>query len=132
MAINRNVRQFKDFNLLFTAHPVTKDVNSVVDEAAIKASVRNLLTTHNFERPFHPEIGCQLYGLLFENFTPITRDLMIKTIYDTINKFEPRVVLLDVNINEDVDNNELKVDVYFKIKNTERPITLTTSITRVR
>lgn len=130
--INRKVRQYKDFNILFTAHPVTKDVTKVTDEDAIKASVRNLLTTNNYERPFHPEIGCQLHGLLFENFTPLTRDLMIKTVYNTIEKFEPRVTLTNVNINEDVDSNQLIVDVYFRIKNTEKPVTLTTAITRVR
>ena len=130
--INRKVRQYKDFNILFTAHPVSKDVTKVTDEDAIKASVRNLLTTNNYERPFHPEIGCQLYGLLFENFTPLTRDLMIKTVYNTIEKFEPRVTLTNVNINEDVDSNQLIVDVYFRIKNTEKPVTLTTAITRVR
>ena len=84
------------------------------------------------ERPFHPEIGCQVYNLLFENFNPITAQVMKKTIYDAINKFEPRVTVLDVKIREDVDKNDLSVDIIFRLNNSEKPITLTTSITRAR
>ena len=68
----RNTRQFTDFNLLFTSHPVTADVTLKNDEEAVKQSLRNLISTRNYERPFHPEIGCQIHALLFENFNPVT------------------------------------------------------------
>lgn len=128
----RNTRQYSDFNLLFTKHPVTADVTRKNDEEAVKASLKNLISTKHYERPFHPEIGCQVYSLLFENFNPITAQVMKKTIYDTINKFEPRVTVLDVKIREDVDKNDLSVDIIFRLNNSEKPITLTTSITRTR
>lgn len=128
----RNTRQYSDFNLLFTKHPVTADVTRKNDEEAVKASLKNLISTKHYERPFHPEIGCQVYSLLFENFNPITAQVMKKTIYDTINKFEPRVTVLDVKIREDVDKNDLSVDIIFRLNNSEKPLTLTTSITRTR
>ena len=128
----RNTRQYSDINLLFTKHPVTADVTKKNDEEAVKASLRNLISTKHYERPFHPEIGCQVYSLLFENFNPITAQVMKKTIYDTIEKFEPRVTVLDVKIREDVDKNDLSVDIIFRLNNSEKPITLTTSITRAR
>ena len=128
----RNTRQYSDFNLLFTKHPVTADITRKNDEEAVKASLKNLISTKHYERPFHPEIGCQVYSLLFENFNPITAQVMKKTIYDTINKFEPRVTVLDVKIREDVDKNDLSVDIIFRLNNSEKPITLTTSITRTR
>jgi phage baseplate assembly protein W len=128
----RNTRQYSDLNLLFTKHPVTADVTKKNDEEAVKASLKNLISTKHYERPFHPEIGCQVYNLLFENFNPITAQVMKKTIYDVINKFEPRVTVLDVKIRQDVDNNDLSVDIIFRLNNSEKPITLTTSITRAR
>jgi phage baseplate assembly protein W len=129
---NRRTRQFSDINLLFTANPVTGDVTKKIDEEAIKASVKNLISTNNYERLFHPEIGCQIHGLLFENFYVVTREIMKKTVFDVINKFEPRVAVLDVSIEENLDSNGLDVEVTFLILNTERPVTLNTTLTRVR
>ena len=128
----RNTRQYSDFNLLFSSHPVTGDVMRKNDEEAVKQSLRNLISTRHYERPFHPEIGCQLHGLLFENFNPVTVQVMKKTIFDTIDKFEPRVTVLDVKIRENVDKNDISCDIIFRLNNSDRPITLTTLITRVR
>jgi len=130
--IQRNSRTFSDLNLLFTVNPATRDITKRFDEEAIKASVRNLIQTKNFERPFHPEIGCQLNNLLFENLTPPVFQLMKKTVFDVIEKFEPRIVVLDVLAQQRPDNNELDVTIIFKIINSERPITLKTTIQRVR
>ena len=132
MAIKRNTKTFSDFNLLFTASPLTGDITKKSDEEAIKASLRNLISTKNYERPFHPEIGCQIFTLLFENFTSVTTQIMRKTINDVVNKFEPRVNILDIKINETIDQNNLDVTITFKILNSERPVTLNTFIQRVR
>ena len=131
MAI-RNTRQYSDFNLLFSTHPATGDVIRRTDEDAVKQSLRNLISTRHYERPFHPEIGCQLHGLLFENFNPVTVQVMKKTIFDTIDKFEPRVTVLEVRLREKPDDNEIVCDIVFRLNNSDRPITLTTLITRVR
>ena len=131
MAI-RNTRQYSDFSLLFSNHPVTGDITVKNDEEAVKQSLRNLISTRHYERPFHPEIGCQIYGLLFENFNPVTAQVMKQTIFDTINKFEPRVTVLEVRLREKTDDNEIVCDIEFRLNNSDRPITLTTLITRVR
>ena len=130
--IQRNTRTFSDLNLLFTVNPATLDITKRLDEEAIKASVRNLIQTKNFERPFHPEIGCQVNNLLFENISPVIFQLMKKTIFDVLEKFEPRIVVLDVLAQETPDQNFLDVTIIFKVINTERPITLKTTIQRVR
>ena len=132
MAIKRNTKTFSDLNLLFTASPSTGDLTKKIDEEAIKTSLRNLISTKNYERPFHPEIGCQIFTLLFENFTSVTTQIMRKTINDVVNKFEPRVNILDIRISETQDQNNLDVTITFKILNSERPVTLNTSIQRVR
>ena len=132
MVINRKTRQYSDLNLLFTVNDYTKDITRKYDEEAVKASVKHLILTRNYERPFHPEIGCQIYGLLFENFDPITRSTIKKTVVDVIEKFEPRIKLVDVFVNENEDNNDITLTVIFKIINTDKPITLTTSVSRIR
>jgi phage baseplate assembly protein W len=130
--IQRNTRTFSDINLLFSVNPATRDITKRLDEEAIKASVRNLIQTKNFERPFHPEIGCQINSLLFENISPIVYQLIKKTVFDVLQKFEPRVVVLDVLTQQKPDNNEFEVTIIFKIINSERPITLKTTVQRVR
>ena len=130
--INRKSRTFSDLNLLFTTNAATKDVTKKIDEEAVKASVINLIQTRNFERPFHPEIGCQVNNLLFENISPVVYQVIKKTVFDVIEKFEPRVVVQDVITQERPDNNELDITILFRIINSERPITLRTTIQRVR
>lgn len=128
----RATRQFSDINLLFTINPSTADITRKYDEEAIKASVRNLISTKNYERPFHPEIGCQVYSLLFENFTPVVSQTMKKAIFQVIEKFEPRVSVDEVRIAENTDRNEVIVDVFFRIINSDRPLTVSTSLSRIR
>lgn len=132
MSTIRNTKTYSDFNLLFTANPATGDITKKTNEEAIKASVRNLIQTKNFERPFHPEIGSQIFSLLFENFTPVIAQVMKKTILDTIEKFEPRVSVLDIKIQERPDSNELSVDIEFLINSSDQALTLKTIIQRVR
>jgi phage baseplate assembly protein W len=128
----RNTRQYSDINLLFTTNQDTLDITKKYDDEAVKTSLKNLIQTKNYERPFHPEIGCQIFSLLFENFTPITRQVMRRTIFDVIEKFEPRVTVLDVKVRDRVDSNELNIELVYRLNNSDRPITLNTSISRVR
>lgn len=130
--INRRVRDFSDFNLLFTPHPLTADVSKVLNENAIKAAVRNLVLTKNYERPFHPEIGCQITSLLFENYSPVLKSAMERTIQDVLEKFEPRARLTKLDVADNSDNNSIDVTVEFAINNIERPVTVTVTLTRAR
>ena len=68
----RAAKKYKDLNLNFSRHPITKDVRPITDAAAVKRSVRNLVQYGFFEKPFHPEIGSGIRDLLFENITPFT------------------------------------------------------------
>lgn len=125
-------RIFKDLDLMFTAHPVTGDVARKYDENAIKQSVKNLILTQNFERPFHSEIGSQVRALLFENATPMTKALLKKTITDVINNFEPRVQLIDVGVQFLEDRNSVGIEIQFKIRNTFTPLSVNLVLERTR
>lgn len=128
----RNTRIFSDLDFMFTAHPVTKDVSRRYDENAIKASLKNLILTSNFERPFHSEIGSQVRAMMFEPASPMLAQMLRRAIIDVVNNFEPRVYLNDVKVNFSPDNNSVYISVEFKILNTERPITLDLVLERTR
>mgnify|MGYP003348448969 CR=1 FL=1 len=125
-------RLFTDLDLNFTAHPVTKDIVMRYDDAAVKESIKNLVLTMNYERPFHSEIGTPVNSLLFENNTPALPLLIQRVITDTINNFEPRANLVQVDVTNSADENYLDVTIIFTILNTSRPITLTMVLERTR
>jgi phage baseplate assembly protein W len=125
-------RTFSDLDLNFTAHPVTGDVARLYDENAIKRSVRNLLQTNNFERPFHSEIGSQIRALLFEPASPVLNTMLKRVITDTITTFEPRVVVNSVTVSSNADNNSLNVTLVFTIVNTVNPVTMNVVLQRTR
>ena len=130
--INRDVRTFRDLDLSFDANPFTKDLVIKKDKEAVKNAIKQLVLTRNYERPFHPEIGCQVHTFMFEHFTPVIKAAMEQSIRDVITKFEPRARLLEINIDENQDDNSLTVDIIFTYANYSEPISVTTILTRVR
>ena len=127
-----NVRRFTDINLMFAPHPYSKDILTRKNVDAVKASIQNLILTKNYERPFHPEIGCQVNALMFENFIPSTIVALERSIRNTIEKFEPRAIILDVAIVDNSNFNAVDIEVTFKLNNVALPVTVTTTISRVR
>ena len=114
--ITRNVKQYRDLDLFFSKKS-NNDVNKVTDIEAVKRSVRNLILHNTFEKPFHPEIGGNVRGLLFENMTPMTSAVIARKIEDTINNFEPRARLVGVKAQPDRDLNGYVVSVFFYVAN---------------
>ena len=112
----RNAQQYKDLDLFFSRRS-NNDLNKVTDVEAIKRSVRNLILHNTFEKPFHPEIGGNVRGLLFENMTPMTSNVIARKIQDTIENHEPRARLVGVRAEPDRVENGYKVSVYFYIVN---------------
>ena len=114
--ITRNVKQYRDLDLFFSKK-TNKDLNKVTDIEAVKRSVRNLILHNTFEKPFHPEIGGNVRGLLFENMTPMTSAVIARKLEDTINNFEPRARLVGVKAQPDRDLNGYVVSVFFYVAN---------------
>ena len=114
---DRNAQIYKDINLNFTRHPITGDISKLSNVEAVKRSVRNLVNTNFYERPFHPEIGSGVRDLLFENMTPFTANTLARKIEDVITNFEPRALLAGVEVIPRFDNNQYEVTVEFYIQN---------------
>ena len=113
----RSSRVYKDLNLNFSTNPVTQDVTNVTDVNAVKRSVRNLLLTNHYDRPFHPEIGSNIQALLFENFGPITGNQLTRTIEEMIANFEPRARVENVECFPLPDTNTYDIRIYFYVEN---------------
>ena len=127
-----NDNRFVDLDINFDKHPITGDVVRKFDEEAIKRSLKNLIFTSKYERPFRPEINSRLRKLLFENITPITASLIQSNIKDLITQFEPRVNLVDVQVYAFPDNNAFECSIIFRIVNQTEVITLNTALERLR
>ena len=129
---NRISRTFKDLDLDFGLNSVTKDVNKLTDAEAIKRSVRNLINTNNYDRPFRPEIGSGIRGLLFEPMTELTSHFMQVKIAEILNEFEPRISVSNIIINNQEDRNAYSVSIHFLIKGTQEPVIVDTFLERLR
>ena len=128
----RNVRKFSDIDLSFTRNLVTSDVVQIEDVIAVKRSVKNLVQTNFYERPFHPELGCGIRSLLFEPFTPVTGIFIRRKVEEVITNYEPRVRLDQVVVTESPDRNSIEVRVVFYTLNLPNPVTVLTTLRRIR
>ena len=113
----RSSRIYKDLNLNFTANLVTGDVATVTDVIAVKRSVRNLLLTNHYDRPFHPEIGSNIQNILFQNFGPITGNQLSRAIEEMIGNFEPRARVTHVECSPIADSNSYSIVINFYVEN---------------
>ena len=113
----KSSRIYKDLNLNFSANPVTGDVTTVTDVIAVKRSVRNLLLTNHYDRPFHPEIGSNVPALLFENVGPITGNQLQRAIEEMIGNFEPRARVTAVECSPVAESNSYNVVINFYVEN---------------
>jgi hypothetical protein len=124
--------RYTDLDLTFTKHPVKKDIVLSVDDQAVIRSVRNLVLTNHYERPFHPEIGSNVRRMLFEPISPITANLIQREIEDTIKNFEPRVKLKQVVVQTEPDANYYSAIISFFINNNKQPTTVNYVLQRLR
>jgi len=113
---------FKDLSITFKKHPVTNDLVTVKDGAAIQQSIAALLLTGRGERVFQPRLGSDLRKMLFEPLDYGTAAIIKSLISDTITSYEPRVTLKDVLCYPDLDNDGYTVELYYTIVGDERPV----------
>ena len=126
------IRSFKDLDLNFTSHPIRKDVNLLSNEYAIINSVKNLIFTQHYERPFQPELGSNLRRMLFEPVDAITSAQIEREISEVVRNFEPRADVSKVTAKADPDNNRYQVEVEFYLINNPNPVTIKFFLERIR
>ncbi len=125
-------KRYVDLDFDFKAHPVTKDVVLKYNEEAVKKSMKALILTSKYERPFQPSINSRIKKLLFENITPVLGVNIKSNIEDVIREHEPRVNLTKVEVFVDDERNAIQVSMEFNVKNQPEQISLVTTLRRTR
>ncbi len=124
-------RWYTDIDLNITPHPSSGDLVLKYDKEAIKRSIRNIMLTNNYERPFKPSFGANLRGLLFELADDVTKFEIRRQIEDAIMSFEPRVRITTILLDSTGFNN-LHVTVNYGIVGVEEPQEVQVILERVR
>ena len=128
----RSSKIYKDLNLGFQQNTATKDIQKIKDVEAVKRSVRNLINTNHYEKPFHPEIGSNLRAMLFELMTPQMNHVISKQIENLINNYEPRCNLVQVFTQPRIDRNGYSVQISFRVQNHPDEVIVESFLERLR
>jgi len=123
---------YKDLDFTFKQNPNTNDVGIKKDNAAIIQSCLNILRTNHGERPFNWNFGANLRSYLFENMSQITAANMSTSINTALTNWEPRIEILNTNIQAKADENEVFITVTGRVKSSNEVIDITTTIERLR
>ena len=114
---DRVVKEYVDLDLFFGRKSSNSDIQELTNIKAVKRSIRNLILTNHYEKPFHPEIGSGVRDMLFENMTPVTAHILARKVEDVILNFEPRARLVGVRAEPILDRNTYEVTIEFYVVN---------------
>jgi phage baseplate assembly protein W len=123
---------YSDLFTDFDVHPELHDIVRKRNEEAVKTSIRNLILTNKYERPFQPALGSNISKYLFEPISPQTQAGIQNEIRNVIENYEPRAKLIDVVASPYVDDNAYVVTIVFYLINKNEAVTLNTILYRVR
>jgi phage baseplate assembly protein W len=124
--------RYSDFYLNFNKSYGTGDLARQTNEDSIISSLKNIILTRKGERPFFPEFGCNVSGLLFENFNQFTADAIETEIKTAVENFEPRVKTIKVTAKESIDMNQIELILFFTTINNSEDISISFFLTRIR
>jgi len=123
---------YSDIDFTFTKKPVIGDVALSYDELAVVRSIRNLLLTKHYERPFNPDIGSNIDAILFEPISPVTATTLEKEVELIIKNYEKRAKLKEIIIVPYPDRNAYDITISFYIENSTLPTSVTLLLERNR
>ena len=123
---------FKDFDLSFSVNPITGDLGTKSDANAIQQSIKTLINTNFFERPFQPTLGCNIRSMLFEPISPVTANDIKTVINDVLVNYEPRIVVRNIEIRDNSDTNSYFITILYNIGSNKTINTFETILKRLR
>lgn len=132
VSVTSRTKNYSDLNLSLQLHPTRKDIIPLKDDAAVRNAVKNLILTNTYERPFHPELGANLRGLLFEPADAITRIAIKDQIESLLADQEPRVNKVKVFVENFDDRNAYRITVGFNIKQNDSQTEVEILLRRLR
>lgn len=123
---------YSDFFADLTVHPNTEDLVRYTNEDSVKRSIHNLLLTNKYERMFNPDLGSNINKILFEQISVSSASMLKTYCEETINNFEKRAKLIDIQVDSDEINQSYRVTIYFYVVNKPDPVGLAINLYRVR
>lgn len=132
VSVTSRTKNYSDLNLSLQLHPTRKDIIPLKDDAAVRNAIKNLILTNTYERPFHPELGANLRGLLFEPADAITRIAIKDQIESLLADQEPRVNKVKVFVENFDDRNAYRITVGFNIKQNDSQTEVEILLRRLR
>ena len=123
MPAQRVSKSFKDISMSFKFNPLSGDLISLSNENAIARAVRNIVLTTPGEKFFDPDFGSSVSEILFENVDDITAISIEDQIKNCLANYEPRVELIDVNVDPNFDENQFDVIISYRIIGVDIPPT---------
>ena len=121
MPAQRVSKKFKDLSMSFKFNPLSGDLITLKNENAIARAVRNIVLTSPGEKFFNPEFGSSISEILFENVDEITAVSIEDEIRSSLKNYEPRVELINVNVDANVDENQFDVLITYRIVGVDIP-----------
>ena len=121
MPLERVSPGFKDLSMTFQANPLNFDLIGLKNENAIARSVRNIVFTLPGEKFFDEDFGSRISATLFENIDDISADIIVDEITQSIEIYEPRVDLINVEAFPNFDNNSFDVLIVYDIIGADVP-----------
>ena len=132
MATIARQETYKDVDFTFKQNPNTNDIGIKKNNNAVVQSVLNILQTNHGERPFNYNFGANLRSYLFENMTNITAAQMSTSINTALKNSEPRIEVLNTNIQANADSNEVRITVTGRVISSNEILDVSTSLERLR
>ena len=129
---SKKLTVYSDFHKDLTLNPLNNDVAIRLNEDSVKESLKNLILTDKGERLFQPLIGSDVRKSLFDNMTPATVMMIEQSVRNTINSFEPRATVINVEVIPEYDNYTVKVNITFYVRNLQEPVTVSIFLERTR
>ena len=121
MPLERVSQGFKDVSMTFQGHPLTGDIIALKNESAIARSVRNIVFTTPGEKFFDEAFGSRISKALFENINDISASIIRGEITNSLQRYEPRVNVREVEVEPNFDQNEFNVSIIYEIIGADVP-----------
>ena len=122
---------YSDLDIAFRAHPISGKLTRKTDSDAVKQSIKSLIMTDYFERPFKSDIGCGIHNYLFENFSPLVKQQIENSVKEVIENYEPRADVLEVLVSERPIDQSITASIIFMVKSNPDPIVLDVLLERI-
>ena len=121
MPQQRVSQSFKDVSMSFETNPLNNDLIGLKNSSAIARSIRNIVFTQPGEKFFNPDFGSRITESLFENMDDVSALAIRDEIENSINRFEPRVNVIEVKVIPNFEANEMNATIVYEIVGIDVP-----------